>query len=124
MKPESYAWQQLRDHAARQLRPGFASRVLRITHGSETERAAWHRLQAEGGAQLRPGFAQRVLLAARAAATPSFSSQFMLSAATASVCVLAVFLVHQRVTSDEDARNLAGWQQLAAADVQENEQNP
>jgi hypothetical protein len=124
MKPESHAWQQLRDYAAAQLRPGFATRVLRITHGSEGETAAWHRLQAQAGAQLRPGFAQRVLLAARAVATPSFSSQFMLSAATASVCVLGVFLVHQRATSDEDARNLAGWQQLAAAEIQEGEHNP
>ena len=113
MKPESYAWQRLREYAASLLSPGFADRVLRVTHGSASERTAWLRLQAQAGAQLRPGFAQRVLLAARAAAAPSFSSQFLLSAATASVCVLAVFVVHHRATSNEDARNLAGWRQIA-----------
>jgi hypothetical protein len=99
MKPESYAWHRLREHAAKQLRPGFAGRVL------------------------RPGFAQRVLLAARAVTEPSFSSHFALSAATAAVCLVAVVFVHQRSTSLEDARNLAGWQAIAS-EAQELAVNP
>lgn len=114
MKPESYAWQRLREHAAKQLRPGFADRVLRITHASETEAAAWQQIQAQAAAQLRPGFAQRVLLAARSITEPTFLSHFALSAATAAVCLIAVIFVHQRTTSDEDARNLAGWQEIAS----------
>ncbi len=123
MKPESYAWQRLREHAAAQLRPGFAQRVLQITHGSEAEREAWSRLQAEGAAQLRTGFAQRVLQAARAVTGPSLSRQFILSAATVAVCVFAVVFVHERSKSQENARNLAGWEQLAAVS-QDAEFNP
>lgn len=80
MKPESYAWVALHDHAATLLRPGFAERTLR---------------------------------AARAVA-PTFASQCLLSAATALVCLLVLFFVHARVTANETARNLAGWEQLAA----------
>jgi hypothetical protein len=114
MKPESYAWQRLRENAAKQLPTDFADRVLLLTHGSETQTAAWRQLQARAATQLRPGFAQRVLLAARAVAEPSFSSQFMLSAATAALCLGAVIFVHQRTTSVEDARNLAGWQEIVS----------
>jgi len=79
MKPESYAWTALDDHAASLLRPGFAERTLR---------------------------------AARAIA-PTFASQCILSAATASVCLVVVFFVHSQVTANETQRNLAGWEQLA-----------
>jgi len=79
MKPESYAWQALNDHATSLLRPGFAERTLR---------------------------------AARAVA-PTFFSQCILSVATASVCFLVVSFVNTRVTENETARNLAGWEQLA-----------
>ena len=113
MKPESHAWQRLREEAAKQLRPGFADRVLRMTHGSAKETAAWHQLQSQAATQLRPGFAQRVLQAARAVTEPSFSSQFMLSAATAAVCLVAVVFIHQRTTSVEDARTLVVWQEMA-----------
>ena len=79
MKPESYAWTALDDHAASLLRPGFAERTLR---------------------------------AARAIA-PTFASQCILSAATASVCLAVVLFVHSHVTENEMQRNLAGWEQLA-----------
>lgn len=112
MKPEEHAWRALNDHAASQLRGGFADRVLRVAHGPRTE--TWRELLGFGGRQLRPGFAERVLRAARAAADmPSLGSQFALSAATAAVCLGAVLFVHDRNVQAADARNLAEWQQMA-----------
>ena len=73
---------------------------------------AWSALDDYAASLLRPGFAERTLRAARAIA-PTFFSQCMLSAATASLYLLVVVLVHSRVTADELARNLAGWEQLA-----------
>lgn len=80
MKPESYAWLALNEHAAALLRPGFAERTLR---------------------------------AAREIA-PTFYSQCMLSAATAAVCLAALVFVHSRQAANETARNLAGWEAIAA----------
>jgi hypothetical protein len=114
MKPESYAWQRLRDHAAKQLRPGFADRVLQATHAYEKETVAWRALHSHAAEQIRPGFAQRVLLAARAVTEPSFSSHFFLSAVTAAACLLTVVFVHQRTNTVEDARNLAAWQEIVS----------
>lgn len=74
---------------------------------------AWHDLNDRAAALLRPGFAERTLRAALAVA-PSLFSQCILSAATAGVCLLVVFFVHTRQAQDEMARNLEGWQQLAA----------
>jgi hypothetical protein len=76
------------------------------------ESNAWSALNDHAASLLRPGFAERTLRAARAVA-PTFFSQCILSAATASVCLLIVFAVHSRVTANETARNLAGWEQLA-----------
>jgi len=76
------------------------------------ESDAWRALNDHAVSLLRPNFAELTLRAARAVA-PTFFSQCILSAATASVCLLVVFLVHSRVTADETARNLAGWEQLA-----------
>ena len=58
----------------------------------------------------RPG---STLRAARVLVPTPFS-QFVLSAATAAACLLVVFLAHQRSTQLETARNLAGWQEIAA----------
>jgi len=80
MKPESYAWRALHEHAASQIRAGFAERTLR---------------------------------AARDVA-PTIASQIMLSLATATVCLVALFAVHWHLTAQETARNLAGWQQFQA----------
>ena len=113
MKPEEFAWRALNDHAAAQLRGGFADRVLRTAHGPQRE--TWRELHAAGARQLRPGFAERVLRAARAAAdVPSLASQFALSALTAAVCLGAVMFVHQRNVDAADERNLAEWQQIVA----------
>jgi negative regulator of sigma E activity len=111
MKPEEYAWRALNDHAATQLRGGFADRVVRAAQGPQAE--TWRALLAVGARQLRPGFAERVLRAARAAVEmPSLASQFALSAVTAAVCLAAVVFVHQRNAEAADERNLAQWQQM------------
>ncbi len=114
MKPDDHAWRALQDHAAAQLRGGFADRVLRVAHGPRAE--AWHQFHAQAAQQLRPGFAERVLRAARTAADmPSLASQFALSAITAAVCLGAVLFLHNRNAEQADARNLAEWQQIVAA---------
>ena len=111
MKPEEHAWRALNDHAASQLRGGFADRVIRAAHGPKIE--TWRELHAAGAQQLRANFAERVLRAARAAADmPSLSSQFALSAVTAAVCLGTVLFVHQRNVRAADERNLAEWQQI------------
>lgn len=113
MKPEDQAWESLRQHAAAQLRTGFADRVVRAARGPTPE--AWRQLQARGAKQLRPGFAERVLRAARAATEmPSFSSQLALSAATAAVCLAAVLFVQHRQQEQADAHNLAEWRNIVA----------
>jgi negative regulator of sigma E activity len=81
------------------------------------ESHAWNALNDRAISLLRPGFTERTLRAARAVA-PTFFSQCILSAVTASVCLLVVFLVHSRITANETARNLAGWEQLAAESEQ------
>ncbi len=113
MKTEDQAWRDLQRHAAAQLRPEFAHRVLRVAHGPDA--AAWAALQAQAAAQLRPGFAERVLRAARALPRmPSLFGQLALSAATATLCLLGVLYVHAHSVQVEEQQNLAGWQQLAA----------
>jgi len=76
------------------------------------ESHAWKALDDHAASLLRPGFAERTLRAARVVA-PTFFSQCILSAATASVCLAVVFFVHSEVTANEMERNLAGWEQLA-----------
>jgi hypothetical protein len=76
------------------------------------ESYAWLALQAQAASLLRPGFPERVVRAARAAA-PTFVSQCLLSAATAAVCLVLILFVHARLTANETARNLAGWQAIA-----------
>lgn len=113
MKPEDKAWASLRDHASAQLRAGFADRVLRTAHGPTP--VAWRQLQRVAAARLRPGFAERVLRAARAAAEmPSYASQLALSAATATLCLIAVLYVHNRQQQQADDRNLAEWSRIVA----------
>jgi hypothetical protein len=111
MKPESNAWQRLEEHAAAQLRSGFADGILRASRGPTAQ--AWGQLQEHGAAQLRRGFAERVLRAV-GVEMPSFVSQVALSAATAGFCVLVVIGVHSVNVRRETARNLADWRQLAA----------
>ena len=78
---------------------------------------AWSAHYDHAASLLRPGFAERTLRAARAVA-PTFFSQCILSAVTASICLLVVFLVHSRITANETARNLADWERLAAESEQ------
>ena len=112
MKPEEHAWRSLQNHAAAQLRTGFADRVLRTAHGPDA--AAWQHLKTQAGAQLRPGFAERVLRAAREIpGVPSLLDQFALSIGTAAVCALGLFFFDAQNAKLEDERNLASWQQMA-----------
>lgn len=113
MKPEDQAWRELNEHAAAQLRGGFAERVMRVAHGPQPQ--TWRELFGLGAREIRPGFAERVLRAARAATEmPSLASQFALSAATAAVCLAAVLFVHHRLVEAADERNLAEWQQIVS----------
>ena len=61
------------------------------------------------------------LLARAAAEVPSLTSQFVLSAATAAVCLAAVVLVQDRRAQLSDERNLADWERivLVAQDAQD-----
>lgn len=82
MKPEHQAWASLREHAASQLTPGFADRVLRA-------------------ARARPS-------------SPLFVAHFAMCAATAAACLAAVALYQSQRSRDDDAKNLAGWSEIAA----------
>lgn len=114
MKTEDHAWRALNEHAATQLRHGFAERVLRAAQGPQAE--TWQQLQAHGARQLRPGFAERVLRAARdlKSGVPSLFDQFALGAATVAVCLTAVVTIHARTVRVEEERALASWEHLAA----------
>ena len=124
MKPESYAWRQLEEHAAARLRTGFANRVLRAT--SLPDSRFWIEFEERAVASLRPNFADRVLYAVRTAIPaemPSLFSQFALCAATAALCLIAVVYVHDRTTRLAEDRSLADWKQLAA-DAQDLDLSP
>jgi hypothetical protein len=115
MNPDSNAWKRLEEHAAAQLRSGFADRVVRFSQGPDA--AAWQQLQDHAASRVRRGFADRVLRAVRGE-MPTFFGQMALSAATVAVCLIAVVYMHERSTKLEDQRNLAGWERLAS-DVQD-----
>lgn len=112
MKTEDHAWRALNEHAAAQLRPSFADRVLRVAQGPTDQ--SWAQLQTHAARQLRPGFADRVLQAVRnIPGVPSLLDQFVFSVGTATVCALAVFFLHSQQREKENERNLASWQQIA-----------
>ena len=77
------------------------------------ESYAWVALNERAASLIRPGFAERTVRAAQEVA-PTLASQILLSIATATVCLTAMFAVQSHLTARETARNLAGWQQLAA----------
>jgi hypothetical protein len=85
------------------------------------EHEAWSQLQEHAASRITPGFADRVLRAARANASPLFVAQFAMCAATAALCLVAVFLYQAQSSGDENARNLAGWSEIAvqASDVEQ-----
>jgi hypothetical protein len=82
----------------------------------KTEDHSWQRLHEHAAAQITPGFADRVLRAARAGAnaTPLLMREFALCAATAALCLAAVVIYHATSAGDENARNLAGWQEIVS----------
>lgn len=73
------------------------------------------RLREHAASQLKPGFPDRVMRAARARpASPLFVAHFAMCAATAAVCLAAVALYQSRLSPDDEAKNLAGWSDIAA----------
>lgn len=81
----------------------------------KTEDKAWNSLFERGASRLRPGFPDRVMRATRAyASSPLFVSQFAVCAATAALCLVAVALYNNRSSVDENAKSLAGWNDVAA----------
>jgi len=91
-----------------------ASNSDNSTTAMKTEDQAWKSLRDHAAARISPGLPDRVLRAARAAASPSFVSQFALCAATAALCLAAVALYQSRSSVDEDAQSLAGWSEISA----------
>jgi hypothetical protein len=90
------------------------SNCANTTTPMKNEDHAWMRLREHAATRITPGFADRVLRAAREGRSPLFVSQFALCAATAALCLVAVALFDSRSTADEDAQNLAGWNEIAA----------
>jgi hypothetical protein len=80
----------------------------------KTEEKAWESLRAYAAARVRPGLPDRVLRIAREVSSPLFVSQFALCAATAALCLMAVALFDARSAADQDAQNLAGWNEVTA----------
>jgi hypothetical protein len=80
----------------------------------KTENEAWMRLREHAAGLISTGFPDRVMRAARARPSPLFVAQFAMCAATAALCVAAVAFFQSRSSPDEDARNLAGWSEIAA----------
>lgn len=72
------------------------------------------RLREHAAAMISPGFPDRVLRAARARATPLLVSQFAMCAATAALCLAAVAIYNSKSSAAENAKNLAGWNEVAA----------
>jgi len=72
------------------------------------------RLREHAASQLTPGFPERVLRASRARASPLFVAHFAMCAATAAACLAAVALYQSRLSGDDDATNLARWNEIAA----------
>jgi hypothetical protein len=80
------AWQQLQDHAAAQLSPNFADKVLRAARNVPNDVGSVR------------GWANNPIL---------------VSLATAAVCLASLLFVHTRVTDKASARHLADWRDIA-----------
>jgi hypothetical protein len=80
----------------------------------KTENEAWALLRDYAGARIRPGLPERVLRAVRAGTSPLFVSHFVMCAATAAVCLVAVALYDARVSSDDSAQGVGGWGEIAS----------
>lgn len=78
------------------------------------DKKAWCCLCDFAETQLSAGFVDRTVCAARKP-TPSPSGQMLLSASTAMLCAIAVVVFFSQSTRAESSRNIAGWQQIAAA---------
>jgi len=78
------------------------------------EEMAWNRLREHAASQITPGFADRVLRAARPRPSPILVAHFAMCAATAALCLAAVVLYRAQASGDDDASNLAGWNEIVA----------
>jgi hypothetical protein len=79
-----------------------------------TEDQAWMQLREQASSLIKPGFADRVLRAARVRPAPLFVAQFAMCAATAALCLAAVAIYGSGSSSDQNAQNLAGWNEISA----------
>ncbi len=80
----------------------------------KTEHEAWTSLRDHAASQISPGFAERVLRAARTAPSPLFVAHFAMCAATAAICLAAVAIYQTGFSGDDNAKNQAGWSEIAA----------
>jgi len=80
----------------------------------KTEDQAWMSLRDHAASQIKPGFPERVLRAVRAQPSPLFVAQFAMCAATAALCIAAVALYQSGVSRDDEAKAIAGWNEIAA----------
>jgi hypothetical protein len=71
-------------------------------------------LREHASSLIKPGFADRVIRAARTRPAPLFVAQFAMCAATAALCVAAVVIYGSGTSSDQNAQNLAGWNEISA----------
>jgi hypothetical protein len=78
------------------------------------EDEAWMRLREHASSRITPGFPDRVLRAARAKPSPLLVSHFAMCAGTAALCLAAVALFHAGNSGDDEASNLASWNEVAA----------
>ncbi len=81
---ESLAWRQLQDRAAAQLSPQFADNVLREVRSASADTSGW------------------------------LSSSWLVSAATATLCLIGLMFFHAQQIDATSARHLADWQDISA----------
>jgi len=82
-----------------------------------SEPTPWRQLQECAASQLSPQFADNVLRAfrlERADARAWFGRAWLVSAATAMLCLAGVMFVHAQHIEADSARHLAAWQEISA----------
>ena len=81
------------------------------------ESPAWRQLQVRAASQLTPQFADNVLRAARLSANENnagFGRAWLVSAATATVCLVGLMFFHAQQIESTSAQHLAAWQDISA----------
>jgi negative regulator of sigma E activity len=80
----------------------------------KNEHDAWASLREHAASRISPGFPDRVLRAARMRPSPLFVAHFAMCAATAAICLAAVAIYQTGFSGDDNAKNQAGWSEIAA----------